>query len=116
MIGTLIALLMEEMKQKKGFADGYKTYDTSNGYGNSSQWQNRFEARMNYKILSAPEKEVNKGIVQPLYDCINSTDLKKAYYKLMLIHHPDKAGDAIENKIAAQHINDIYFKLKEKFN
>jgi DnaJ-class molecular chaperone len=49
-----------------------------------------------------------------LFSIKNADELKKAYYKLMMIHHPDKAGDTDENKIIAQYINDVYFELKEK--
>lgn len=96
----------------KGFLDGYKTYDTSGGFGSPLQWTDAFEFRMNYKRLSSAEKKENKGIVQPLYDATSPAELKAAYHSLMLIHHPDKAGDTEQNKTIAQHINDTYFKLK----
>ena len=35
-------------KAKKGFLDGYKTYDTSNGFGDESQWKEAFNQRMGY--------------------------------------------------------------------
>lgn len=98
----------------KGFTEGYKTYDTSKGYGNTEQWQNSFEQRMNYKVLSNKDQDTNKWIVEPLYNCATQNELKLAYYKLMFKYHPDKAGDTEENKVIAQLINNTYFNLKTK--
>lgn len=100
---------------KKGFMDGYKTYDTSNGFGNSDKWKENFETRMNFKILTHNEIEDNKDVLKHLYTCITSKELKKEYYKLMIKFHPDKAGDTEYNKTISQLINETYFKLKNKF-
>lgn len=97
---------------KKDFMGCYnKVYDTSKGFGNIDQWQNAFESRMNYKKLNPSEQEQHKSITQPLYMAINKDELRKEYYKLMLIHHPDKGGDIT----IAQLLNNIYFELKSKF-
>lgn len=98
---------------KKGFLDNYKTYDTLKGYGNSDKWQSAFEYRMNYKRLNNSQRVLYSELVRPLFDVKNKTELKAAYYKLMSIYHPDKAGDTEQNKIIAQYINDTYFKLKK---
>jgi DnaJ-domain-containing protein 1 len=99
---------------KKGFLEGYKTYDTSHGFGSSSQWKSAFEERMNLGVVKNSDRLQYKHIVEKLFSIKNADELKKAYYKLMMIHHPDKAGDTDENKIIAQYINDVYFELKEK--
>ncbi|ULT38720.1 hypothetical protein KRR40_26975 [Niabella defluvii] len=31
---------------KKGFLEGYKTYDTTDGFGHASQWRSAFRERM----------------------------------------------------------------------
>jgi len=98
-----------------GWTDGYKTYDTSKGFGNSAKWQNAFEERMNFKVLTAKEEDDHKSIVQPLYNATSKEALRSAYLKLITVYHPDKAGDTEENKTISQLINDTYFKLKKKF-
>jgi hypothetical protein len=100
-------------KTKKGFLDGYKTYDTSNGHGSVKEWQSAFESRMNYKVLTIKECEENKSIIDILYDCKDAKELQKTYHKLMMKYHPDICGDTEENKIISQLINDTYFKLKK---
>lgn len=97
----------------KGFMD-YKTYDTSKGFGSRSKWQDAFEQRMNFRINTQEETDSRKDLYSSLYDCSTAQELKKEYYRLMVIYHPDKNGNSEESKIIAQAINDIYFKLKDK--
>ena len=97
-----------------GFTDGYKTYDTSNGFGNRRKWINAFEERMNFRVNTDQETKEKESVYASLYECKTLGELRKEYYRLMNIHHPDKAGDTEENKIIAQAINDTYFKLKSK--
>jgi len=99
----------------KGWTDGYKTYDTSKGFGNSTKWQNAFEERMNFRVLSDTEVNDNQSIVATLYDCKTKAALKTEYYRLIKMYHPDVAGDTLENKIASQLLNDTYHKLSSKF-
>lgn len=106
---------IKSKKPKKGFLDGYKTYDTSNGFGTPESWKEAFEQRMNYKTLTIEEKEENKGIVQSLYEAKTAQELKLAYRELMKKYHPDIAGDTDENKTISQLLNDTYFDLKNKF-
>ena len=109
--------MAKEKKPKKGFMDCYtKTYDTSDGFGSPEQWRAAFEKRMNFGVVITVEKaEAKKDILQPLYDAKDFFELRKAYRELMFIYHPDKAGDTEENKIMAQLLNDLYFKLKDTF-
>ena len=95
--------------------DKYKTYDTSKGFGSPSQWQDAFEARMNYKVLNFEEKKQHDGLAGPLYDAKSSEEIKTAYRKLMMAYHPDRNGDTEENKTISQHLNDVYFEMKKKF-
>jgi len=111
---------MDTTKKKKKTVwddDYYKTYDTSNGFGSAAKWQDAFEQRMNFKVLSTEEKTEHKGVVQPLYDAYITKDknvLKKAYYALMMIHHPDKNNGTVESKVITQLISDTYFELRDK--
>jgi hypothetical protein len=73
----------------------YKTYDTSSGFGNPSQWKGAFRERMG---IDEAQEIVNdiKEETSPLLSlraCKTFADLKKTYYNLMQVHHPDHGGD-----------------------
>jgi len=77
--------------KKRGFMDGYKTYDIkSEGYGDSSQWKDAFNERMGYNeakiILSNDNPYSILGILA------NSTlsEIKKAFRQMAMKWHPDK--------------------------
>jgi len=77
--------------KKRGFMDGYKTYDIkSEGYGDSSQWKDAFNERMGYNeakiILSNDNPYSILGILA------NSTlsEIKKAF------RHKNKNIDTTE--------------------
>jgi hypothetical protein len=36
----------KERRKKRGFLDGYRTYDTSNGHGGATEWRKAFTERM----------------------------------------------------------------------
>jgi len=108
-------MAIKEKKPKKGFMEGYKTYDTSNGFGSVDDWKKAFEKRFNFVSITVEQKAEKEDILKPLYDAKDFFELRKAYRELMMTHHPDKAGDTEENNIIAQLLNDTYFELKEKF-
>ncbi len=55
---------------KKGFLDGYKTYDTSTGHGSTAEWQRAFSAKMGLeearKALGLPADAGWEAICQAL--------------------------------------------------
>lgn len=109
---------MEKKKKKLGVFDKgyqYPQYDTSGGFGSAEQTQESFKQRMNFTTISTEYKEENKGFVQSLYDAKNLAELKKAYRKLMMIHHPDKNQNSQESKEKSQHIIETFEELEKKF-
>lgn len=57
-----------------------------------------------------PEEEVEE--FAPLKRSNSEEELKKSFYKLSKIYHPDKGGDTC----MFQNLNNLYQKLKVKFN
>lgn len=96
---------------KKGFMD-YKTYDTSQGFGNANKWKGAFEERMNLR-KNTDEENALVSQTQTLYECNSFESLRSEYRRLMHLYHPDHTADTVENKIIAQAINDLYWKLKK---
>lgn len=76
----------------KGFLDGYKTYDTSNGFGNARKWQEAFQQRINKDDAKRILKDQNETPHQILGVKKNATsaEIKKAFRRLISEWHPDK--------------------------
>lgn len=83
------------MKAKKPFLSGYKTYDPKvEGYGSSYDWKGAFHERMG---LDEARRVVNDESPYSILGVTESTpwdQIKKAFRKLAMQHHPDKGGDA----------------------
>ena len=77
---------------KKGFLDGYQTYDTSKGFGNSKKWQQSFKARMSKEDAFRILKDVENSPHAILEIPIGATPemIKKAYRRKIRQWHPDR--------------------------
>jgi DnaJ-domain-containing protein 1 len=83
---------------KKGFLDGYKTYDTSNGYGNANKWRDAFKKRMTIDEANAILDQISESPQVILGVTINASfiEIKKAYRAKLHEWHPDKNQHRIE--------------------
>lgn len=95
------------MKKKRSFTEGYKTYDTSTGYGNANEWQRDFHFRMSgeeaAKIVSdQPQTPLE---ILGLFAPATQEQIKSAFKKLIMFWHPDRNSDpeaeAMSKKIIA---------------
>jgi len=98
-------------KPKKGFLDGYKTYDTSQGFGSRTEWKNAFFERLGFEkaveVLGDDDPLVLFGLTaQAVWN-----DVLLAYRKLAMQHHPDKGG----TKEMMQKINAAFEVLERRF-
>ena len=76
----------------KGFLNGYKTYDTSKGFGNAEKWKKAFHQRMTGDQARAilGEKSQTPFEILGIAQDANKETIKKAFRKLIMLWHPDK--------------------------
>ena len=94
--------------------DGYKTYDTANGYGSRKRWRAHFHQRMTgdeaAEILR-DQAETPHAIlgVQP---GATAPEIKKAFRALIFAWHPDRnPGREVEAEAMAKKIIAAYTAL-----
>jgi hypothetical protein len=101
-----------------GILDGYKTYDTSDGFGSRKQWQKAFNQRISpeeaAEILKnqtdTPEQLL--GIKKNQY---SAQDISIAYRMKMKEWHPDvNPHREVEATEMCKKINAAYILLKSK--
>ncbi len=92
-----------------GFMD-YKTYDTSKGYGNSSEWRKAFNYRMDSNEAKEIIKEASPYEILKLSSDTTWNEVVKQFRKLAMEHHPDKGGSTK----TMQKIIAAYTIIKEK--
>ena len=83
---------------KKGFLDGYESYNTSNGFGNPRQWKDAFRQRMSKDDAEKTLKEQQETPYEILQISTgaNQTEIKAAFRKLIFEWHPDKNQHRIQ--------------------
>lgn len=101
-------------KRKRAFGDHvYKTYDPEHeGYGSSDDWRSEFRERM-----GLDEAKVRVGSRSPraiLGVGLSATwdEIRKAYRKKALEHHPDRGGSEEEMK----RVNAAFTILERDFD
>jgi len=96
----------------KGFMDGYRTYDTSEGYGSAWEWKKSFHQRMNKEeadeILGTDDPYEILGVKRGA----SNIEIKSAFRKLAKIWHPDLNPGRIDEATAKmKKINAAYSLL-----
>lgn len=102
---------------KKGFLEGYKTFDTSGGFGNPKKWKEAFSQRMGKEeaeaIIGAQAKGPHEVLGVPKE--ATATEIKKAYRKLIMHWHPDRNQNREEEALVqSKLIIAAYELLKDK--
>ena len=75
----------------KGFLDGYKTYDTTEGFGSINDWQKAFNQRMGKEEAESILQDGKESPHDILGIAIGATkaEIKTAFRKLITQWHPD---------------------------
>ena len=82
------------MAAKRGFLDGYKTYDPQvEGFGSAAGWRDGFHERMGFEQAVEVLRDASPWGVLGVARDATWEAIKKAYRRLMLVTHPDRGGD-----------------------
>ena len=99
---------------KKGFMDGYKTYDPDEeGYGNSSQWKQAFNYRMGFDEAKNILSNDNPYSILGILKGASLSEIKKAYYRMAMKWHPDR-NPGVDTTERMQKIIAAYTVLTKK--
>ncbi len=71
----------------------YGTYDTSQGFGNPDDWANAFKQRFSKDEIKTILGDNDPWSVLGLTPGATQTDIKKAFFRLAKLTHPDHNPD-----------------------
>jgi DnaJ-class molecular chaperone len=76
----------------RNFLDGYKTYDTSNGFGNAREWQKALFERMSKEQaeMILQDRQETPYSILGIKEGATKSAIKTAFRKLITEWHPDK--------------------------
>lgn len=101
---------------KKGFLDGYKTYNPEKeGFGDPDSWRKAFNERMGFEEATIIIGNNDPYSVLGVSKTATFAEIKKAFRKLAMEYHPDKNLDRDTTK-EMQQIIAAYTILEKKFN
>jgi len=107
-------------EKKRGFLDGYKTYDTSQGHGSPSEWKDSFRTRMGLDEANTILGDDDPLVVLELVAIPNANllrsftarEIKKAYLRMAHRWHPDRnKGNETEAEAMFKKVQAAYVKL-----
>jgi DnaJ-domain-containing protein 1 len=87
---------MKTKKPKKGFLDGYKTYDTSSGFGSRDEWRYAFRERMSLDEATEVLGDKDPLDILELHRGASMAEVKRAYRAACMKYHPDRPGGNAE--------------------
>lgn len=78
-------------KPKRGFLEGYRTYDPAvEGYGNSTEWRQTFNARMGFDEAAERMRGNDPRGILGVSAQATWSEIVKAFRKLSMEYHPDR--------------------------
>jgi len=108
---------MAKAKKKKGFLEGYKTYDPDKeGYGDASQWNAAFSERMGLNQARQTLKDKDPLTVLGLSVGASWEEVKKAYRQKVMEFHPDRnPGNVAEARAKFDQVQAAYEILEDRY-
>ena len=88
----------------------YKTYDTSEGFGDKTSWRNAFYKRMSNEEATEviSQQKGSPHAILGVSDNATKDEIKKAFRKLMLQWHPDRNNNSPESELMTKKIIAAY--------
>lgn len=83
-------------KEKRGFLDGYKTYDPRKGFGSPNEWTAAFKSRMTQEEADAILGDEEPCDILNLEGSSTTAEIKAAYRVACMKYHPDRSGGDAE--------------------
>jgi preprotein translocase subunit Sec63 len=90
----------------------YKTYDTTNGFGNPDEWKTNFNQRMKNEDAELILKERDPYLILGVSRNDTLQFIKKVFRKLALANHPDRGGSTV----IMQELNAAYSIICNSFD